>query len=51
MKHEHNAGVKVDLPTQDLEDLVTHVAASAVIVIGFYMATDTVRAIIKSALK
>lgn len=55
MKHIHShAGdvdVKVELPTQELEDLVDHVAASAIVVIGFYMAADTVRSIIKSTLK
>lgn len=53
MKHAHSAdvNVNVDLPTQDLEDLVDRVTASAVVVIGFYMATDTIRLLIKSALK
>lgn len=51
MKHDHSADVKVDLPTQDLEDLIDHVTASVVIVIGFYMVSDTVRSLVKSALK
>lgn len=55
MKHAHShsaeANVKVELPTQELEDLVSHIAASAVVVIGFYMASDTVRSIIKASLK
>jgi hypothetical protein len=53
MKHAHSADVniEVDLPTQDFEDLIDRVTASAVVVIGFYMAADTARAIIKSQLK
>lgn len=48
MKHDHSADVKVtvDLPTQDLEDLVDRVTASAVVVIGFYMATSTLRSLL-----
>lgn len=51
MKHAHSADVsiKVDLPKQDIEDLIDRVTASAVVVIGFYMASDTVRALIKSS--
>lgn len=53
MKHAHSADVdiNVDIPAQDLEDLIDHVTAAAVVVIGFYMAADTVRSIIKSTLK
>lgn len=48
MKHTHSAdvNVKVDLPTQDLEDLIDRVTASAVVVIGFYMVTSTVKSLI-----
>lgn len=50
MKHAHSAdiNVKVDLPKQDIEDLVDRVTASAVVVIGFYMATSTLKLLFTS---
>lgn len=53
MKHHHNANVdvNVDIPTQDLEDLVTTIGETMVLVIGFYMAADTTRHILKSLFK
>jgi len=59
VKHAHshdgdvnvNIKVEVEVPTQKMEDLVSHVAASTIVVIGFYMAADTVRSIIKFSLK
>lgn len=50
MKHTHSAdiNVKVDLPKQDIEDLVDRVTASAVVVIGFYMATSTLKSLFTS---
>lgn len=51
MKHEHNAGVKVDLPTQDIEDLMDRAMGNLIVVIGFYMIADTARSVIKSALR
>lgn len=48
MKHEHSdIKIKTDIPTQDLEDLVQTIGATSIVVIGFYMAADTVRHIIK----
>lgn len=53
LKHAHSADVdvKVDLPTQDLEDLTTTITDSAIRVICFYMVADTIRSVIKSSLK
>lgn len=50
MKHVHSAdiNVNVDLPKQDLEDLIDRITTSAVVVIGFYMATSTVRSLVTS---
>lgn len=51
--HDHSGGVEVNvnLPTQDAKDLIDHVASSAMVVIGFYMAADMVRSIVKSTFK
>lgn len=53
MKHDHSAdiNVNVDIPEQDLENLIDRVTASAIVVIGFYMAADTLRSFLKSAIK
>ena len=59
MKHAHshdgdvnvNIKLEVELPTQELESLVDRVATSAIVVVGFYLAADTVRSLIKSSLK
>lgn len=53
MKHKlvDDVNVNVDLPTQDLEDLVTTVVDGAIKVIGFYMVADTLRHIFKAGVK
>jgi hypothetical protein len=50
-RHEQNHDVKVDIPTQDLEDLAESIGSTVIVVIGFYMAADTARHILKSLFK
>jgi hypothetical protein len=51
--HSHSGDVKIEvqLPTQDIEKLVDHITASTITVIGFYIAADTLRSLIKSSVK
>lgn len=59
MKHAHshdgdvevNIKIEVEVPTKEAKELVDHVATSAIVVIGFYMAADTVRSFIKASVK
>lgn len=46
-RHEQHHDVNVEIPTQDLEDLVEKVGDTLMYVIGFYMVADTARHILK----
>jgi len=52
MKHSHDADVniKVDIPTQDLEDLIDKVTESAITIIATYTVAQIFKSVFSSKL-
>lgn len=50
-KHEQQHDVKVDIPTEDLKDLINTTGEVVIKVVAIYMAVDTGRHILKTLIK